>query len=64
MEAEQEVGNERRGRAPRKEDMTDEKAGEEDTDAWRTVELQRLALRSRLVHHLAGVSSRSGTPSR
>lgn len=64
MEAEQEAGSEGRGREPRKEDMTDEKEEEEDTDVWRTVELQRLALRSRLVHHLAGVSSCSRTPSR
>lgn len=35
----------------------------EESSAWTTDELQRLALRNRLVHHLAGVSSRNRTPS-
>lgn len=39
------------------------KGGGGESGAWTTIELQRLALRNRLVHHLAGVSSRNRTPS-
>lgn len=38
------------------------KGGGGESDAWTTVELQRLALRNRPVHRLAGVSSRNRTP--
>lgn len=47
----------------KKEDNKDEKE-EEETDAWRIVELQKLALRNRLEHYLAGLSSHNRTPTR
>lgn len=48
-------------------DHTRKKEGDdedEETDAWRIVELQKLALRNRLVHYLVGLSSHNRTPTR
>lgn len=48
-------------------DHTRKKEGDEDkeeTDAWRIVELKKLALRNRLVHYLVGLSSHNRTPTR